>query len=60
MMNSLSYKMAWDDIPITLATQLTITDIRMFVLLKVDAWLLSVRVSMYGRRVIVKFQKIDH
>ncbi len=44
--------MAWDDILITLATQLAIVDIRRYVLLKVGAWLLSVHGSMYGRRLL--------
>ncbi len=51
MMNSLNYKMARDDILITLA----ITDIWRYVLLKVGAWLLSVHASMYGRRFSIQF-----
>ncbi len=45
--------MARDDILITLATQLAITDIRRYVLLKVGAWLMSIHVSTYGRRLKV-------
>ncbi len=44
-------EMLWDDIFITLAAQFAIADIRRYVLLKVGAWLLSVHVSMYGRRI---------
>ncbi len=43
-------EMARDDILITLATQLAIKDIQRYVLLKVDASLLSAHISMYGRR----------
>ncbi len=43
-------EIARNDILITLATQLTITDMRRYILLKVGAWLLSVHISMYGRR----------
>ncbi len=42
-------EMARDDILITLAIQLIITDIRRYILLKVSARLLSVHISMYGR-----------
>ncbi len=49
-------EMAQGDILITLATQLAITDIRRYVLLKVGAWLLSVHISTFGRRQIISIE----